>query len=302
MIKEKQTIVETELKTQWHPAFCAAFRLELRDDLDYLECMNEYNLNSKPLQIDLLIIKKLQDVEIRNNLGKIFRKHNLIEYKSPDDHMNVDTFIKVVGYACLYKANEVYVDDILLEDITITLVRERYPHKLFKWFREKGFSIIEKYPGIFYAEKEDCFPTQIVVSKRLAKTEQKWLTLLQKELSQEDVDRAVLQVNETNVKGDRDNAEAVLQVVIKSNLENFEELKGGKEMSCPALLELFAPELAEARKQAAEESKPKWQLEKLLDLVQKKYLSPEIGAKEAGLSLDDFNSKMSEYVMARSGK
>ena len=73
-------------------------------------------------------------------------------------------------------------------------------------------------------------------------------------------------------------------------------------MSCPALLELFAPELAEARKQAAEESKPKWQLEKLLDLVQKKYLSPEIGAKEAGLSLDDFNSKMSEYVMARSGK
>ena len=122
-----------ELKTQWHPAFCAAFRLELREDIEYLECTNEFNLNSKPLEIDLLIVKKMREIEITNNLGKIFRGHNIIEYKSPEDGMNVDTFIKVVGYACLYKANEVYVDDIQLEDITITLVRESHPYKLLKW-------------------------------------------------------------------------------------------------------------------------------------------------------------------------
>ena len=221
---------------------------------------------------------------------------------SPNDHVNVDTFIKVVGYACLYKANEIYVDDIKLEDITLTLVRWRYPRKLFKWFRKKGFLITEKYPGIFYIEKEDCFPTQIIVSKRLSKTEQKWLTLLEEELSQEDIDRAVLQVNETSIKGDRDKAEAVLQVVIKSNKKDFENLKGGEQMSCPALLELFAPELEAAKKiaqiegraEGRAEGKTAGKTEGLFELVQKKYLSLEIGAQEAGMPVNDFIQKMTE--------
>lgn len=45
-------------KLQWHPAFCAATELELRQDLDVLELIPEYNLSKKPLQIDLVIIKR----------------------------------------------------------------------------------------------------------------------------------------------------------------------------------------------------------------------------------------------------
>lgn len=60
-------------------------RLELRDDKEFLEYFNEYNLNTKPLQIDLLIIKKLCKAELRSEIGKIFRKHNILEYKSKDD-------------------------------------------------------------------------------------------------------------------------------------------------------------------------------------------------------------------------
>lgn len=41
-------------KTQWHPAFCSAVRLELRADKQKLQYTNEYNLNAKPIQIDLL--------------------------------------------------------------------------------------------------------------------------------------------------------------------------------------------------------------------------------------------------------
>lgn len=39
-----------------------------------------------------------------------------MEYKSPQDSMNVDTFVKVIGYACMYKASEVHVGDICLDD------------------------------------------------------------------------------------------------------------------------------------------------------------------------------------------
>ena len=68
-------------KIQWHPAFCAAAELELRSNKGDLEFKREYNLSKKPLQMDLLIIEKRKGVQIQNEIGKIFRGHNIIEYK-----------------------------------------------------------------------------------------------------------------------------------------------------------------------------------------------------------------------------
>ena len=69
-------------KIQWHPAFCAAAELELRFNKDDLEFKREYNLSKKPLQMDLLIIEKRKGVQIQNEIGKIFRAHNIIEFKN----------------------------------------------------------------------------------------------------------------------------------------------------------------------------------------------------------------------------
>lgn len=43
-------------RIQWHPAFCSAMRLELKDNKNELDYYNEYNLSSKPLQMDLLVV------------------------------------------------------------------------------------------------------------------------------------------------------------------------------------------------------------------------------------------------------
>lgn len=66
MISGKRGTMAEEVKTQWHPAFCSAMKLELMEDDAYLEYQSEYHLNTKPLQIDLLIIKKKEDVELKN--------------------------------------------------------------------------------------------------------------------------------------------------------------------------------------------------------------------------------------------
>ena len=92
-------------KLQWHPAFCAATELELRQDLDVLELIPEYNLSKKPLQIDLVIIKKMDwKRTLQNEIGHIMRGHNILEYKGPGDELTIDSFFKVIGYASLYKA------------------------------------------------------------------------------------------------------------------------------------------------------------------------------------------------------
>lgn len=60
-----------DLKIQWHPGFVAAVDLELRESRDDLWFEKEYNLNTKPLEIDLLVIKKNRDAHIENEIGRI---------------------------------------------------------------------------------------------------------------------------------------------------------------------------------------------------------------------------------------
>ena len=72
-------------KIQWHPGFVAAVGMELREDREILELESEHNLNRKPLEIDLLVIKKQPHAELHNEIGKLFRGHNIMEYKSPGE-------------------------------------------------------------------------------------------------------------------------------------------------------------------------------------------------------------------------
>ena len=100
-----------------------------------------------------------------SGIGKIFRRYNIVEYKSPDDHMDIDTYYKVNGYACLFKSYGERVDDIKDEEVTISLFRYAKPRRLFRYFIQKGMVISNPYPGIYYVEGKTLFPVQIVVTK-----------------------------------------------------------------------------------------------------------------------------------------
>ena len=120
----------SDTKIQWHPAFIAAMNLELIQNRNDLVFEKEYNLNTKPLEIDLLVIKKYVSVKITNEIGHLFKGHNIIEYKSPEDNLDIDDFYKTVAYASLYKAYGETVDSIKADDITVSIIREAKPEKL----------------------------------------------------------------------------------------------------------------------------------------------------------------------------
>ena len=230
-------------KTQWHPPFCAAVKLELRANKKDLSFDPERILNTKPIQLDLLVIKKLQSVNIQNEIGKIFRGHNIFEYKSPDDTLSIDAYFKTLAYACLYKANSPSADGIKSDDITVSLVHEGVPKKLIKWFKNNGCDVVEKYPGIYYVVGESSlFPTQIIVSHNLDDEEHQWLKSLTSKMKREVGERLVLSANSLSDKEDKENADSVLQLALAENPKLFEELKEVPEM-CEALTSLMKPEI-----------------------------------------------------------
>ena len=109
-----------EIKIQWHPGFVAAINLELAENRDDLIYEKEYNLNTKPLEIDLLVIKKDKDVQIANEIGRMFKGHNILEYRSPEDRMDIDSFYKAGAYASLYKAYPIPSDGLHLNSANRT--------------------------------------------------------------------------------------------------------------------------------------------------------------------------------------
>lgn len=117
---------------QWHPGFCSAAELELISNKDILEFQREYHLSKEPIRMDLLIIKKLADVRTENEIGHIFKKYNVVEYKSPEDSLSIDDYYKTIGYACLYKGLGTTVNQIPAEELTISIFREGYPRELLK--------------------------------------------------------------------------------------------------------------------------------------------------------------------------
>lgn len=230
---------------QWHPPFCSAMHLEFIDDKDILEYFNEYNLGKKPIQIDLLVIKKAKDVTLKNEIGKIFKGHNIMEYKSPGDDMNVDTYYKALAYASFYKANGEHVDEIKADDITISLVREEKPVELMKWLESNGYTITDVSRGIYYVYKDGFFDTQIIVSKELSQEEHLWVVSLTRNIQRETAKRLAIQTRSFSGKSEREYADSVLSVAIEANKKEFGILKKEENDMNEALTKFFETEINE---------------------------------------------------------
>ena len=224
---------------QWHPAFCAGVQIELAEAGADLTFIREYQLGRKPKQVDLLVIKKEGTQRIRKNIGRIFRRHNIVEYKSPKDSLSVDDFYKVYGYACFYKSDVKTAESVDMDELTITFACHRYPAKLFRHLREKRkFQIRKVEEGIYYIIG-DYLPIQILLLNRLPEEENLWLRNLTDHLSGEE--QAERLVKEYWNHKDNTLDQAVMDIIIRANRKQFEEAKN----MCDALRELFAEELKE---------------------------------------------------------
>lgn len=200
------------------------------------------------MEADLLVIKKPAGYEVSEQIGKIFREHNLFEYKSPDDEMNIDTFYKVNAYAALYKISATTVDGIKASNISISFIREAKPHKLLKNLVQEGFSISNPYKGIYYIGEKAYFSTQIIVTRELDGEQYIWLQALTKTLDERMARKLILRVQNSGTQGDRTLAGSVLTVSIQANDRLFVKMKEDTGMN-EALRVLFADEIDEAKQE-----------------------------------------------------
>ena len=232
----------TDKVLQWHPGFFAALQIELQEESGNLEFYPEYELSKKPMRIDTLIVKKMTDSPVRKNIGRIFRKHNLIEYKSPGDYLSINDFYKVYGYACFYQSDTEKVGEIRLEEITITFVCNHYPREMLRILKKERKIAVRKIEnGIYWLENE-FLPIQIILNHELSSDENRWLNSLRTDIkADKETDRLMRDYKEHK---DSKLYQAVMDLVVRANQKAMKEARD----MCDALKELFADELEEEAK------------------------------------------------------
>jgi hypothetical protein len=213
---ERKLAKQGQDKIRWHDAFFEAVQLELYQYKDYLEFEHEHQLSKEALRMDVLVIKKDKDIQIEKNIGKIFRGHNIFEYKSETDSFSHWDYSKVFGYAFLYSSFE----QIHISDITLTISVTKYPRELVKFLKnERQLTVQDMGEGIYHVNG-DVFPVQILESKKMTSANNIFLRNLRSNLNVKDMLATLQSFNEQKPPDDKN---AYLDRLIGANFGVFRE-------------------------------------------------------------------------------
>jgi hypothetical protein len=214
-----------EGRIAWHTGFQELIQAEFLEYCDQLTFYFEYMLTKEPLRLDALVIRKPDGVVIDKHIGVIFRRANIIEYKSPEDYVSIGDYYKVVnGYAGIYAAYSDKSDEgrVDIWDTTVTFVQHDRPKKLVEHLQKARHCVVnERWPGIYVVEGE-IMPVQIIASAHLSDDDSRWLKSYDKGLSAERLDgifRAV--VNE----GISAKLARYIRVLMEANLSKMQEVE-----------------------------------------------------------------------------
>ena len=133
------------VNTRYHSGFVSGLELLLWQYREKIDIREEEWLSTGGIRMDVLVLKKDPAVDLDFNICRIFRVHNILEYKRADDKLNIDVIAKVMAYANLYKSRGVPVNAIPYSDISATIYRHAYPREAFRLLKYHGAVIAEKF-------------------------------------------------------------------------------------------------------------------------------------------------------------
>ena len=280
-------MAEEVTSIKWHPGFCSAMELEFLEYKNLLDFSREFPLSKEPLRIDLLMIKKIKDVVLDIDIGRLFKTYNIIEYKSPKDGLTIDDYIKTVGYAYLYKGLGATVDVVPLSELTATIVRDTEPTELFKKIRSEGGSIEEEYPGVYYINGIVSIPTQFILTSSLSKDFHVCLRVLSNKASEDDIKRFIEIANKFTEPIDKQNADAVMNVSINANREVYDKIRKENPFMCQALRELMKEEIQEVIREERQEAVDETLVTSIKNLMKRLGLDAKAAMETLGISAAD---------------
>jgi hypothetical protein len=149
-----------------------------------LEIIYDYELYKEPMRIDVVVVKKPENVVIKNSAMKFFKNHNVIEFKGPVDRLTIQSYDRVMSYFYSYLSQ----NSLSFSDIAITFVSVKKPENMLEILqKERKYKIIpQKEAGIYYILSEGIPATQLIVSNEAKSGDLTWVRALRDDLTLEE--------------------------------------------------------------------------------------------------------------------
>ena len=258
----------------WETASFAALMFSIRDYKDRLSETHGVKLNSRSREIDVWIIdQSTQTNRINNAIAYFFERHNLIELKNPKENLNIDVFWKGISYAAQYKSSG--YDDTTkqsgvnikpMSDITLTFLRITKPEKLLSYLETHGFSLSQKFAGVYYVSEIVELKIQIVVGSELEGDEFVPLRVQKENAREEDTRKFIEMCSELIEQAEKDMADTIIQISISNNEKTYEKLKEETDMS-QALEKLMGDRITARVEEGRAEGRAEGRREERADLL-----------------------------------
>ena len=152
--------------------------------------------------------------------------------------MHGGTCLLYVSYAAQYKSNG--YDDTTkksgvnikpMSDITLTFLRISKPEKLLSYLERHGFSLSQKFAGVYYVSGIAELKIQIVVGAELEGDEFIPLRVQKENASEDDIRKFIEMCGELREQAEKDMADTIIQISISNNEKTYERLKEESDMS-----------------------------------------------------------------------
>jgi hypothetical protein len=222
----------SEERIDWHAAFYSAIQLELEDYRNMLEFNDEFQLTAGSLRIDVLIVKKKQDIIINKNIAAVFRLHNILEFKGPGDSFSIDDFNKTMAYCYLYAS----MNHLETSCLSLTIVETGYPREaLRKVSAGYGWAVTEAGTGIHLVSGAGMpFPIQIVESGKLPEEENLWIKNLNRNVSVQSLNKVLA---ESGKRKSESYMTAFLETVVRANKGTLLEVLKMEDLTLDEIFE-----------------------------------------------------------------
>ena len=249
---ERRQKEKAPTRIKYHTGFVSGLELLLWPYRDKTVIEVEKWLSTEGLRMDVLLLKKDPDLTFDFAIGRIFKGHNILEYKRPDDTLDISVFAKVMAYAQLYKSLEISADAISYKDMSVTIYRHAYPRDAFRQLKAYGAEIRKEYSGVYYIAGMSPFSVQILVGRELSKQEYAMFHVLTPDASDEDIRKfkdMALQNNDAAYQKSVDN---VFQVSIMANGASYRRLLKEDTEMCEAMRRLMEDDFIKAEEKGKE--------------------------------------------------
>ena len=290
--REQLKLLHSVPRSDWHREFERIFRSDARIYGDDVVIRAEEELGIDPPRVDYLVLDDMKRLMSGGkSIFRIFRQHNIIEYKNPNDALNERVISKAIGYANLYIGLAEHKDDRPRNEVSISIFRESRNDGLFRTMLTDGTLEATDVDGIYKVLELTDLPMQIVVIGELKGEEYAAYRLLSEHADEKDVEIVAEKIRCAQTPDEQENGQRLMEFVENKNPGIMRRAIGGDEDMASILMDVLEPEIKTVVNNAVNNTTRT----NLYLYVQDGDMMLENAARRAGITTEAFRTEMTAH-------